>query len=68
LTEDLLTMFGSLGRDLAGGKRKPSVPPVKPKTADKGKSKPAPSSDDDLYSSGDICAPEPDRDDEQRDL
>lgn len=59
-------MSGLLGRKLAGGKRKPPTPPVKPKTTDNGKPKPAP--EDDLYSSGDICAPEPDRDDEQRDL
>ena len=29
---------------------------------------PAQTPDEDLYESGDICAPEPDRDDEQRDL
>jgi hypothetical protein len=63
-------MFAALlGRELAGARRKPATPTAKPKTADKVKSKPAPpSSDDDLYAAGDICAPEPDRDDEQRDL
>jgi hypothetical protein len=59
-------MSGLLERKVAGGKRKPAMPPVKPQTSDKAKPKPAP--EDDLYSSGDICAPEPDRDDEQRDL
>jgi hypothetical protein len=61
-------MFGLIGL-ASGAKRKPAAPPAKPKTTDKAKPKPAmPSSDEDLYSSGDICAPEPDRDDEQRDL
>jgi hypothetical protein len=68
-TRSLLLMFGLLGLQPAGGKRKPVAPPTKPKTHDNAKPKPAqPSSDDELYSSGDICAPEPDRDDEQRDL
>jgi hypothetical protein len=66
-TEDFLIMFGLLGRELAG-KRKPAAPPVKPKTDDTAKPKPVKPSDDDLYGAGDICAPEPDRDDEQIDL
>jgi len=62
-------MLGLLGWQSAGGKRKPAAPPVKPKANDKAVTKPVqPASDDDLYYSGDICAPEPDRDDEQRDL
>jgi hypothetical protein len=61
-------MFGLLGWESAGGKRKPA-PTVEPKTNDKAAPKPVPpAADDDLYYSGDICAPEPDRDDEQRDL
>jgi hypothetical protein len=70
LIEDLSTMFAALlGRELAGTRRKPAAPNAKPKTVDKAQPKPAPpSSDDDLYAAGDICAPEPDRDDEQRDL
>jgi hypothetical protein len=47
--------------------------PRKDKTApanDAATDKPSPARlpDDDLYDSGDICAPEHDRDDEQRDL
>ncbi len=40
--------------------------PVKPDT--KKTPPPRPVDDDDIYGAGDICAPEPDRDDEQRDL
>lgn len=43
---------------------------TKATTKDVAADKPAPVRlpDDELYDSGDICAPEPDRDDEQRDL
>lgn len=65
-------MFGWMGLGSAGDRRKPPAPPKAPKTPDDGRKPaspaPKPNWDDELYSAGDICAPEPDRDDEQRDL
>ena len=52
-------------------KSKPNKPRKdKPAANDDATDKPMPPRlpDDDLYDSGDICAPERDRDDEQRDL
>jgi hypothetical protein len=58
---------------MMSGLRKPGKvrPPKKIKdgnTGGKSEHPPAQGSDDDLYDTGDICAPERDRDDEQRDL
>ncbi|WP_420134657.1 hypothetical protein [Rhodopseudomonas sp.] len=41
---------------------------AKPAATEKPAPPPPRAADDDLYESGDICAPERDRDDEQRDL
>lgn len=56
---------------MSGLRKKGKVGPPKPvKNGNAGKSneQPAQAPDDDLYDTGDICAPERDRDDEQRDL
>lgn len=48
---------------------RPKTEKPKPAKIDPDKPPPRPASDDDdIYAAGDICAPEPDRDDEQRDL
>ncbi|WP_157043104.1 hypothetical protein [Rhodopseudomonas palustris] len=47
---------------------RPKTEKPKPPKPDTKKVPPRPTEDDDIYGAGDICAPEPDRDDEQRDL
>lgn len=56
---------------MSGLRKKGEVSPPKPvKDGNAGKPREPASQppDDDLYDTGDICAPERDRDDEQRDL
>ncbi|HEY0327512.1 MAG TPA: hypothetical protein VGC77_00305 [Rhodopseudomonas sp.] len=62
LRQDHLIMFGLMAIRPKTERSKP----VKPDT--KKTPPPRPVDDDDIYGAGDICAPEPDRDDEQRDL
>jgi hypothetical protein len=53
---------------MAGTRKKTGSNAPKPKAKVKATPPPPKPADEELYEAGDICAPEPDRDDEQRDL